>query len=48
MNGKGDTPRPLTIPRKTWNENWESVFGKKKNNNENKKEQKDKKKRQVS
>lgn len=41
MNGKGDTPRPLTVPRKTWNENWETAFGK--NKNENKKDKKDKK-----
>lgn len=26
-NGKGDTPRPLGVPREVFEENWERVFG---------------------
>lgn len=28
MNGKGDTPRPLSIDIETFNNNWERIFGK--------------------
>ena len=27
--GKGDLRRPLTVPEKQFNDNWETVFGKK-------------------
>ena len=29
--GKGSKPRPLSIPRKQYDENWERIFGKRKN-----------------
>ncbi len=29
MNGKGDKPRPLSVPREQFETNWESAFGKK-------------------
>ena len=29
MNGKGDTPRPLSIDQNTFSNNWERIFGKK-------------------
>jgi hypothetical protein len=28
--GKGSKPRPLSIPRKKFEENWDRIFGKKK------------------
>ncbi len=28
-NGKGDTPRPFSVPQKTYASNWERAFGKK-------------------
>lgn len=28
--GKGSKPRPLSIPRKKFDDNWERIFGKKK------------------
>ncbi len=28
--GKGSKPRPLNVPRKKFDENWERIFGKKK------------------
>lgn len=28
--GKGSKPRPLSVPRKQFDENWERIFGKKK------------------
>jgi len=30
MAGKGSKPRPLSVPRKQFDENWERIFGKKK------------------
>jgi len=27
--GKGSKPRPLSVPRKQFDENWERIFGKK-------------------
>jgi len=30
MSGKGSKPRPLSIPRKQFENNWERIFGKKK------------------
>lgn len=29
MNGKGDSPRPLSVDQKTFSNNWERAFGKK-------------------
>ena len=29
--GKGSKPRPLSVDRKTFGENWEKIFGKKDN-----------------
>ena len=28
--GKGSKPRPLSIPRKQFDDNWDRIFGKKK------------------
>lgn len=28
QNGKGDRPRPLGVPRKQFDKNWEEAFGK--------------------
>lgn len=28
--GKGSNPRPISVPRKQFDENWERIFGKKK------------------
>ena len=30
MSGKGSKPRPLSIPRKQFDDNWDGIFGKKK------------------
>jgi hypothetical protein len=30
MAGKGSRQRPLTVPRKKFEENWDRIFGKKK------------------
>jgi hypothetical protein len=35
MNGKGSKPRPLSVPRKQFEDNWDRIFG-----NKNKKEPK--------
>lgn len=29
MNGKGDSPRPLSVDQETFSNNWERAFGKK-------------------
>jgi hypothetical protein len=29
MSGKGSKPRPLSVPRKTFEDNWDRIFGKK-------------------
>ena len=31
MSGKGDRPRPYSIPLKTFDSNWDTIFGKKEN-----------------
>lgn len=38
MSGKGSRPRPLSVPRKVYENNWERIFGKKnkKENSKNK------------
>jgi len=28
MNGKGDTPRPFSVDRKTFESNWDDIFSK--------------------
>lgn len=33
MSGKGSRPRPYSVDRKTFEENWDKIFGKKKNKN---------------
>jgi len=30
MSGKGSKPRPLSVPRKKFDDNWDRIFGKKK------------------
>ena len=30
MSGKGSSPRPISIPRKEYERNWDQIFGKKK------------------
>lgn len=30
QNGKGSSPRKKTVSDKTWEKNWERIFGKKK------------------
>lgn len=37
MSGKGSRPRPFSVDRKTFESNWERIFGQKKNKNNNKK-----------
>jgi hypothetical protein len=34
--GKGSKPRPLSVPRKQFDENWDRIFGQKKNQKETK------------
>lgn len=29
MSGKGSKPRPLSVPRKQFDDNWERIFGSK-------------------
>ena len=42
MSGKGSTPRPLSVPRKVYDNNWDRIFGKKiKKENSKKKEKLD-------
>lgn len=42
MSGKGSRPRPFSVPRKVYENNWERIFGKK-----NKKENSKKKETQI-
>jgi hypothetical protein len=28
MSGKGSNPRPFSVPRKVYEDNWEKIFGK--------------------
>lgn len=37
MSGKGSKPRPLSVPRKVYEDNWERIFGKSKKQKNNKK-----------
>lgn len=29
MSGKGSKPRPFSVPRKVYEDNWDRIFGKK-------------------
>ena len=31
MSGKGDRPRPYSVDQKTFDNNWDAIFGKKEN-----------------
>jgi hypothetical protein len=31
MSGKGSAPRPYSVPKKVYDDNWEKIFGKKSN-----------------
>lgn len=37
MSGKGSRPRPYSVDRKTFDNNWDKIFGKKKITSKNKK-----------
>ena len=37
MSGKGSRPRPYSVDRKTFEANWDKIFGKKKIKSKNKK-----------
>lgn len=37
MAGKGSKPRPLSVPRKQFDDNWERIFGKAKKKEQPKK-----------
>ena len=43
MNGKGSDQRPRQIDKKTFEDNWDRIFGKKKNKKETKKKDKGRK-----
>ena len=34
MSGKGSAPRPLSVDQKTFETNWEAIFGRKNNTGE--------------
>lgn len=40
MSGKGSRPRPLSVPRKVYEDNWDRIFGKKTTKENSKKKQK--------
>ena len=40
MSGKGSKPRPYSVDRKTFENNWERIFGKKNKKENSKKKQK--------
>lgn len=44
MSGKGSRPRPFSVDRRTFEDNWDKIFAKKKSKSKNKKlaRQKDK------
>lgn len=37
MSGKGSRPRPLSVPRKIYEDNWDRIFSKNKNTDKKKK-----------
>ena len=41
MSGKGSRPRPFSVDRKTFNKNWERIFGKKSSKKTSKKQKQD-------
>jgi hypothetical protein len=41
MSGKGSKPRPLSVDRKTFNDNWDKIFSKKELTKEEKKKYKE-------
>jgi len=38
MNGKGSKPRPLSVPKKQFDDNWDSIFKKPKKKTASKKQ----------
>lgn len=40
MSGKGSRPRPLSVPRKVYENNWKRIFGKKNKKENSKKKEK--------
>lgn len=38
MSGKGSKPRPYSVDRKTYDKNWDSIFGKKEKQEKNQKD----------
>jgi hypothetical protein len=40
MSGKGSAPRPYSVPRKVYEDNWEKIFGKNKKQEDKNKQQK--------
>lgn len=38
MSGKGSNPRPYSVDRKTYDKNWEAIFGKKEKQEKNQKD----------
>jgi len=42
MSGKGSRPRPFSVDRKTFESNWEKIFGKNKKKNTEKTSKKQK------
>lgn len=45
MNGKGDRPRPFSVPKEQFDKNWEDIFGKKVKKEINENTEKEKQKR---
>jgi hypothetical protein len=39
--GKGSTPRPYSVPRKEFENNWDKIFGKKDEQKDSKNQQED-------
>lgn len=42
MSGKGSNPRPFSVPRKVYEDNWEKIFGRKVKDKKENKEVKEK------
>ncbi len=41
MSGKGSKPRPYSVPKKTFDNNWDKMFGKKKKQEDKNKQAKE-------
>ena len=41
MSGKGSKPRPYSVPKEKFDDNWEAIFGKKKEKQNEKQSQGD-------